>query len=79
MTLSDLKPGRFATVDTVQTGRFGAGLTTRLEAMGVTPGRAIRVLRAAWFGGPLEVQVGSTTVIAIRRSEAKQVLVNQEI
>ena len=76
MTLADLKPGQFATVEAVELGRYGKGLTTRLEAMGLVPGRPVRVLRSAWFGGPLEVRVGSTTEIAIRRREASLVVIS---
>lgn len=78
MTLSDLKTGQFALVESIQTGRFGEGLTTRLEAMGIIPGQTVRVLRKAVLGGPLAVRVGSTTEIAIRRSEARLVLVSLE-
>ncbi|MFB2876938.1 FeoA family protein [Floridanema aerugineum] len=75
MTLSELKPGSLAIVESVQLSRHGQGLAKRLEAMGIVPNRPIRVLRQAWFGGPLHIRVGSTTEIAIRRTEAKMVLI----
>ncbi len=75
MTLSELKPGQFGIVQEVRTGQFGQGLTNRLEAMGIVPGKPVRVLRAAWMGGPLGVRVGATTEIAIRRQEAELVLI----
>jgi ferrous iron transport protein A len=77
MTLCDLKPGQVAIVESVEIGHHGEGLVNRLEAMGIIPGKPIRVLREAWFGGPLNVRVGCTTEIAIRRREAGLVIVSQ--
>ena len=61
MTLLDLTVGKFALVDQVALGSHGQGLATRLEAMGIIPNKPIRVLRKAWLGGPLHIQVGTTT------------------
>jgi len=77
MTLLDLTVGKVALVDQVALGSHGQGLATRLEAMGIIPNKPIRVLRKAWLGGPLHIQVGSTTEIAIRRQEARNVLIQK--
>ncbi len=78
MTLCDLKPGQVAIVDEVQIGRHGERLANRLAAMGILPGRPVRVLREAWMGGPLHVRVGCTTEVAIRRQEAALVMITQD-
>jgi len=74
MTLAELRVGQFAVVESVETGLHGQGLKNRLEAMGIFPGKTIRVLRKAAMGGPLGVRVGSTTEIAIRSKEAALVV-----
>lgn len=43
--------------------------------MGLIPGKPVQVIHTAWLGGPLVVRVGSTTEIAIRRSEAELVVI----
>ncbi|MFL0770440.1 MAG: ferrous iron transport protein A [Prochlorococcus sp.] len=78
MTLRDLEIDVVATVSEVLSdgSELGKGFKTRLEAMGLIQGRSVRVLRKAAAGGPYEVRVGSTTEIAIRRSEAELVRVS---
>jgi ferrous iron transport protein A len=78
MTLSDLAIGKMAIVDAISLNCNGQGLITRLEAMGITPNKPIRVLRKAWLGGPLHIQVGTTTEIAIRRQEAETIFIRME-
>ena len=51
----------------------GDGFKIRLEAMGLRKGQMVRVLRKAPGGDPYQVRVGSTTEIAIRKSEAQLV------
>lgn len=75
MTLLDLSVGKIALVDRVNLGLYGKGLAARLEAMGIIPNKPIRVLRKSWLGGPLHIRVGTTTEIAIRRQEAKNILI----
>lgn len=75
MTLRELSINQVAVVEAIQTASTEKGFKTRLEAMGITPGKPVRVLRSAILGGPLQVRVGSTTEIAIRRSEANLVKV----
>jgi ferrous iron transport protein A len=77
MTLLDLTVGKVALVDQVALGSHGQGLATRLEAMGIIPNKPIRVLRKGWLGGPLHIQVGTTTEIAIRRQEARNILIQE--
>ena len=72
MNLSELKVHHSATV--VEFNSDGSDLSNsfkdRLEAMGIRKGRTVRVMRKAPGGDPYEVRVGSTTEIAIRKSEA---------
>jgi ferrous iron transport protein A len=78
MTLLDLAVGKVALIDQVSLGSHGQGLANRLEAMGIIPNKPIRILRKAWLGGPLHIQVGTTTEIAIRRQEAQNVLIQPQ-
>ena len=77
MTLKELEIGSIAIVQNIidDNTPIGKGFKTRLEAMGLVPGKPVQVIHAAWLGGPLVVKVGSTTEIAIRRSEAELVVV----
>ena len=72
MNLSELAVHHSATV--VEVATDGSDLSNsfkdRLEAMGIRKGRTVRVMRKAPGGDPYEVRVGSTTEIAIRKSEA---------
>lgn len=70
MTLKELKVNQLAVIDAIQGEGVDHGFKTRLEAMGMIPGKPVRVLRTAALGGPLHVRVGSTTEVAIRRNEA---------
>ncbi len=75
MNLADLALETTAIVNQVQTDYCGEALAQRLEALGISPEREVRVLRKAWFGGPLHVRVGATTEVALRRQEAQQIVV----
>ena len=72
MNLSELAIHHSATVVSVRSD--GSDLSNsfrdRLEAMGLRKGRTVQVMRKAPGGDPYEVRVGSTTEIAIRKSEA---------
>ena len=72
MNLSELGIHHSATV--VGVNSDGSDLSNsfkdRLEAMGIRKGRKVQVMRKAPGGDPFEVRVGSTTEIAIRKSEA---------
>ena len=66
MTLTDLPIGRDARVIAVN----GSGrVTRRLMEMGVIPGVAVKVVKMAPFGDPIEIRVRGYS-LAIRRSEA---------
>ncbi len=73
MTLSELKTGDIAVVESIQLKRHGQRLGKRLSAIGIIPNKQIQVIRKAGFGGPLHIRVGSTTEIAIRHQEAEMV------
>lgn len=77
MTLSELDLHETAYVDLVQEGTHGPGLVSRLQAMGFLPNKTIRVVRRAAMNGPIEVRIGSTTSVAIRRREAELVIVRR--
>ena len=80
MNLSELEVNGSATVVGVRSDgtEVGDGFKERLEAMGLRKGRSVQVLRKAPGGDPYEVRVGSTTEIAIRKSEASLVDITQE-
>lgn len=77
MTLNELKIGNIAIVQEVidDDTPMGKGFRIRLEAMGLVPGKPVQIIHIARLGGPLVVRVGSTTEIAMRRSEAELVVV----
>ena len=81
MNLSELAVHGSATVVGVRSDgtEVGDGFRDRLEAMGLRKGRSVQVLRKAPGGDPFEVRVGSTTEIAIRKSEAALVDITQEL
>lgn len=80
MNLSELEVHGSATVVGVRSDgtEVGNGFKERLEAMGLRKGRSVQVLRKAPGGDPYEVRVGSTTEIAIRKSEASLVDITQD-
>lgn len=77
MTLKELKIGNIAIIQEIidDNTPTGKGFKNRLEAMGMVIGKPVQIMHAAWLRGPLVVRVGSTTEIAIRRSEAELVIV----
>lgn len=77
MTLKELKIGSIAIVKNIidDNSFIKKGFKTRLEAMGLIPGKPVQVIHIALLGGPLVVRVGSTTEIIIRRSEAELVII----
>ena len=81
MDLSELAVHHSATV--VGVSSDGSDLSNsfkdRLEAMGIRKGRTVQVMRKAPGGDPYEVRVGSTTEIAIRKSEASLVEITDVI
>ncbi len=75
ISLSELKPGQIALIESVDETPETIGFVQRLAALGIVPHRQIQVLRIAGFGGPIHLRVGTTTEVAIRRLEARQVQV----
>ena len=72
--LSSLKPGESARVAFIRGGR---NMTQRIIDMGLTPGTKIKMLHAAPFRGPVEVEVRGTS-LALGRRLAGQVFVYVE-
>jgi DtxR family Mn-dependent transcriptional regulator len=70
--LSNLKPGEDAQVAFIRGGR---NMTQRIIDMGLTPGTTIRMLHAAPFKGPVEIEVRGTS-LALGRRLAAQVFVH---
>jgi ferrous iron transport protein A len=52
-------------------------LEHRLQALGFRVGKQISVIRKAWLGGPLHVQIGTTEVI-MRRCDARAIQVQPD-
>lgn len=73
-SLADLPIGMRAIVRSVE----GEGTVfRRLMEMGIVPGTAVRVIKSAPFGDPIEVRVLGYN-LALRRSEAAAVSVAEE-
>ena len=71
--LIDLLPGDDATVAAVH---GDLPLRQRLAALGVRPGRALRLMRRGALAGPLHVRVGTIDLI-LRRRHAYAILVHR--
>jgi len=69
MTLKELPAGESARVIGV---RGNSPISKRLMEMGVVPGVAIRVVKSAPFGDPMEIRVLGYN-LAIRRNEAASI------
>ncbi len=65
-TLSTLPAGRCGTIVRVDAD---ADLAARMRALGLMPGRRVKVIRRSPFQGPIQVRAGQTDLI-IRRREA---------
>ena len=73
MTLAELEKGESRTVLSV---RGESLVTRRLMEMGVIPGVAVRMVKSAPFGDPLEINVRGYS-LALRRNEAQSVELQQ--
>jgi len=73
MTLAELEKGESRTVLSVRGENM---ITRRLMEMGVIPGVAVRMVKSAPFGDPLEINVRGYS-LALRRSEAESVELEQ--
>ncbi len=73
MTLADLPKGESRTVLSV----LGENVVTRrLMEMGLVPGVAVRMIKSAPFGDPLEINVRGYS-LALRRNEAESVVLEK--
>ena len=73
MTLAELEKGESRTVLSVRGENM---ITRRLMEMGVIPGVAVRMVKSAPFGDPLEINVRGYS-LALRRNEAQSVELEQ--
>lgn len=73
MTLNELPLGELAQIGVISGER---AFRRRLLELGLLPGTAIRVLRVAPLGDPLELSVRDTC-LSIRKAEAAQIQVEQ--
>ncbi|MFF7065642.1 FeoA domain-containing protein [Pseudomonas sp. NPDC008258] len=75
MHLSDLKRHQPAVVSEIVHSDSTTMLAQRLQDIGLVPGEPVTVVAyAPWGGDPILVQVGATR-FALRKSEAKMILV----
>jgi ferrous iron transport protein A len=74
LSLANLKPGECGTVMRLN-GLFCGRL--RLLEMGLTPGTHVRMVRAAAFGGPVDIEVRGYQ-LSLRREEAAAVWLGEE-
>ena len=72
MTLAELPKGESRTVMSV---RGEDTITRRLMEMGVIPGVAVRMVKSAPFGDPIEIRVRGYS-LALRRNEAEAIELN---
>ena len=72
--LTAITPGRSAIVSQIFGGR---GRVQRLIDLGLVPGTRITVIRAAAFGGPIEILVRNTN-LALGRGIASRIMVIPE-
>jgi len=69
-TLADLLPSQEGQINSIA----GIdGIAQRLSEMGFTPGQAVRVVRFAPLGDPMQVRLRGFNV-ALRRNEARRIL-----
>jgi Fe2+ transport system protein FeoA len=73
MTLAELAKGESRTVLAVHGKNV---ITRRLMEMGVIPGVAVRMVKSAPFGDPLEISVRGYN-LALRRTEAESVMLEK--
>ncbi|MGN6712196.1 FeoA family protein [Anaerocolumna jejuensis] len=69
MTLRDLKPGQAGTV--VSIGEKGP-LKRRIMDMGITRGVAVKVVKVAPLGDPIEINIRGYE-LSLRKDEAAQI------
>jgi len=70
-SLSSYPVGRCGTIVQIDADK---DLAARMSALGLFPGRRVRVIRRSPFQGPIQVRTGQTDLI-IRRTEADHIQV----
>lgn len=73
MTLANLEIGTEARVTAI---KGSSRITKRLMEMGVVPGVAVKVVKSAPFGDPIQILVRGYN-LAMRRSEAETIEVSE--
>ncbi len=66
LSLRELPAGHCGTIVRIDAG---IELSARMRALGLLPGRRVKVIRSSPFRGPIQVRAGQTDLI-IRRGEA---------
>lgn len=69
-TLADLLPGQTGIIADINAD---PELRTRIQSVGLRPGRQVAVVRRSRFGGPLQVRLGTSDLI-IRPQQAAQII-----
>ena len=72
--LTELRPGESATIERVEGGH---GIQSRLEAMGVRPGKKLTKVSAVFMGGPVTVTLSGRQV-AMGRGIARRVMMSSD-
>ncbi len=73
MTLANLEIGAVAKVKNVA---GDSAISKRLMEMGIVPGIAIKVIKTAPFGDPIEIRVRGYN-LAMRRNEAEAIEISE--
>lgn len=71
--LSELAPGASGVISAIGAE---SELRLRMHALGLMPGRKVRIIRKAPFQGPIQVRSGHTCLL-IRREEARNITLEQ--
>jgi ferrous iron transport protein A len=74
LTLAEIAPNSSCRIITA--AKAHPDLQSRFYALGLSPGADVEVLRYAPAGDPIQVRIGGTTLLSIRKQEA--LLVNVE-
>lgn len=75
LSLKELKTGELAEI----IGYKNDNIPAKLYEMGFTPGTKLQIKNKAPFGGPICISIVSNkSILALRRSEADQILINKK-
>lgn len=73
-SITDMRPGQSALIEAITAGD---DIRRRLIEMGILPGKTLRFVRKAPLGDPIEIDLDGCH-IALRRREARSVLINMK-